>query len=90
VCIGTVKDDKGVFKLLQTLAQMHQRLDKLEKELTVIRKDKESSSKKINGNIKNSLINWRSYVDLYCKQNQADQNFSWDTKFVHSKSIYRH
>jgi len=34
--------DKGVSKLLQTLAQMHQRLDKLEKELTVIRKDMES------------------------------------------------
>jgi len=51
VCIGNVKN-KGVSKQLQPLAQMHQRLDKLEKELTVIRKDMESSSKEINGNMK--------------------------------------
>ena len=44
--------DKGVSTLLQTLAQMHQRQDTFEKELTVIRKDRETSSKEINRNMK--------------------------------------
>ena len=43
--------DKGVSKLLQTLAQLHQRQDTFEKQLTIIRKDMKTSGKEMNGNI---------------------------------------